>query len=371
MTPRTLPQSQPTPPRQVEISGVDLFCGAGGLTHGLYRSGVSMLAGVDLDPDCRFPYEANNAATFVEKSVDDLTSEEVAGWYGDAEIRLLAGCAPCQPFSTYSQRGRADRGGDDWKLVRDFGRLIQETKPELVTMENVPMLLRHPVFEEFQTYLKGYHVTYEIVNCTDYGLAQTRKRLVLLASRLGKVHLLSPIEFAASQRTLKDVIGDLPNLEAGQTDPTDPLHTASRLSELNLRRIRAAKPGKTWREWEDQDIVAACHRKPSGGTFSSVYGRMEWNKPSPTITTQCFGFGNGRFGHPVQDRAISLREAALLQSFPLNYRFTEPGEKVSFSKLGRMIGNAVPVVIGELVGMSLIRHVEAYLARENTMSSTA
>ena len=121
------------------------------------------------------------------------------------------------------------------------------------------------------------------------------------------------------------------------------------LSELNLRRIRASKPGGTWRDWS-AELQAACHQRESGETYPSVYGRMEWGKVAPTITTQCFGYGNGRFGHPDQNRAISLREAAMLQTFPEDYRFVSDGSPVRFNALGRLIGNAVPVLLGEIIG---------------------
>jgi DNA (cytosine-5)-methyltransferase 1 len=158
---------------------------------------------------------------------------------------------------------------------------------------------------------------------------------------------------------VRQAISHLPALEAGASDPKDALHVACSLSDLNLRRIKASKPGGTWRDWDDE-LIAQCHRKNTGLTYPSVYGRMEWDAPAPTITTQCFGFGNGRFGHPEQHRAISLREAAILQTFPDDYRFLAPHERVSFSRLGRLIGNAVPVRIGEAVAYSLIKHVQRY-----------
>jgi len=174
-----------------------------------------------------------------------------------------------------------------------------------------------------------------------------------MASRLGKVEILPPNFFENSTVTVRQAISHLPALAAGGSDPNDPLHTASSLSELNLCRIKASRPGGTWRDWNTV-LVAQCHRKKSGQTYPSVYGRMEWDAPSPTMTTQCFGYGNGRFGHPEQNRAISLREAAILQTFPENYCFLAPGERVSFSKLGRFIGNAVPVRIGEIIAKSLL-----------------
>ncbi|MEH1955437.1 DNA cytosine methyltransferase [Nostoc sp.] len=143
---------------------------------------------------------------------------------------------------------------------------------------------------------------------------------------------------------------------AGQASKTDRLHQCSKLSPLNLQRIRASKPGGTWRDWS-KDLIAKCHTKTSGKNYSGVYGRMEWDQPSPTITTQCFGFGNGRFGHPEQDRAISLREAALLQTFPADYEFVATDEPVVFAHVGRLIGNAVPVKLGKVIAQSILQHI--------------
>lgn len=341
------------------ITCVDLFCGVGGLTHGLIRGGVRVVAGVDLDPKCCFPYESNNDATFIERDVSSLSSAELTDIFGDAKLRLLAGCAPCQPFSTYSRKGRRNRNDMKWDLVTDFGRLVKETQPEFVTMENVPQLLDHPVFEDFKIKLKGYEIWQGIIDCTHYGIPQTRRRLVLLASRLGALELVQPDLPRQRNKTVREAISHLPALAAGDSNADDALHVSSSLSDLNLRRIRASKPGGTWRDWDDS-LIAECHRKSSGQTYPSVYGRMEWDAPAPTITTQCFGFGNGRFGHPEQDRAISLREAAILQTFPDDYRFLAPGERVSFNSLGRLIGNAVPVRIGEVVAESLLTHIKRH-----------
>lgn len=149
-------------------------------------------------------------------------------------------------------------------------------------------------------------------------------------------------------------------IKAGERDPQDELHTASSLSPLNLSRIRVSRPGGTWRDWPEE-LQASCHRKDTGATYPSVYGRMEWDRPAPTITTQCFGYGNGRFGHPEQDRAISLREAAMLQTFPESYAFAPPGAPIKFNKMGRLIGNAVPVRLGEVIARSLVGHVQAHV----------
>ena len=212
------------------------------------------------------------------------------------------------------------------------------------------------VFADFLKALKGYAISWSVIECADLGVPQSRRRLVLLASRLGNAGLEMPTkQMPTPYGTLQN--SDLPRIDAGATDAKDSLHTASRLSKLNMDRIQASKPGGTWRDW-DESLRAACHVRDTGTTYPSVYGRMN-GKPAPTITTQCFGFGNGRFGDPEQDRAISLREAAMLQTFPRSYKFTEPSEAIRFNRLGRLIGNAVPVRVGEVIGEVLLDHVRA------------
>lgn len=347
----------------VTINAVDLFCGVGGLTFGLEQAGVKVRLGVDIDPACAFPIENNSGAKFLQADVAKLGASALVQAMGEDGITLLAGCAPCQPFSTYSRTAKQKHGvsagtkrNDDWMLVHHFGRVIKETQPDLVAMENVAPLAQQDIFQEFLGSLDGYWVDWAVVECSKIGLPQSRKRLVLLASRLGPIKV--PVT-AGTYSTVKSVIGGLPLLAAGAQDPSDRLHKASRLSPLNLTRIKHSVPGGTWRDWPEE-IRASCHVKSTGATYSSVYGRMEWDTPAPTITTQCFGFGNGRFGHPEQDRAISLREAAMLQGFPRNYKFIPEDEDVSFAKVGRLIGNAVPVTLGKVIGDALIDHASQF-----------
>ncbi|MDS9590070.1 MULTISPECIES: DNA cytosine methyltransferase [Pseudomonas] len=341
------------------INAVDLFCGVGGLTHGLMRAGINVAAGVDLDVNCKFAFELNNASKFIAADISSLQGADIASYLKGGEYSLLAGCAPCQPFSTYSRKGRNKKHEQQWPLALEFARLVEELQPDFVTMENVPQLADHQVFLDFVALLKGYSCWWGVVDCLQYGIPQTRKRLVLIASKLGGDYLqLTPTH--AKPVTVRDVIGHLPAINAGQADSSDPLHTASSLSPLNMRRIKASSPGGTWRDWPPE-LLATCHIKSSGSTYPSVYGRMEWDKPSPTITTQCFGFGNGRFGHPSQDRAISLREAAILQTFPEEYKFLPDDEKVRFNKLGRLIGNAVPVRLGEVIAETLFSHLGSFV----------
>lgn len=339
------------------IDAIDLFCGAGGLTAGMRSAGIKVHAGYDIEKRCQYAYEVNNEAAFVAKDVKEVTAEELKAWYGQgtAKYRLLAGCAPCQPFSAYNQ-GKDTSSDSKWPLLYHFARLIKETQPELVTMENVPDVTKHKVYLDFVDNLRtqGYEIWAEQINCVDYGLPQKRRRHVLLASKLGAISIIPPTHLN-SPVTVKDAIGDLPHLKAGGRDPNDAMHRAATLTPLNLKRIIHSREGGTWRDWP-KELIAECHKKISGKTYPSVYGRMKWEEPSPTMTTLCYGFGNGRFGHPKQDRAISLREAAILQSFPKSYQFMK-SEEINFKTVGRMIGNAVPVRLGEVIGESLIRHV--------------
>ncbi|MDP5306211.1 DNA cytosine methyltransferase [Paracoccus spongiarum] len=341
-----------------DVTCIDLFCGAGGLTHGLQKEGINVVAGVDIEESCRHPFQFNNDAIFIKEDISKVSGARLDELFGNGGVKVLAGCAPCQPFSTYSQRYDV-LSSPRWGLLYQFDRLVKETRPDIVTMENVPTVAKHAVFDDFSASLEsqGYFVHREVIDCIKYGLPQTRRRMVLLASKLGPIRTAAPdLEHA---RSVRDAIGDLPPISHGESYAADPLHTASRLSPLNVERIRASKPGGSWRDWPEH-LVAACHKKDSGKTYPGVYGRMEWDNPAPTLTTQYYGFGNGRFGHPDQDRAISLREGAILQGFPTTYSFVPEGEPIHFKSLGRMIGNAVPVTLGEVIGRSIIAHLQQF-----------
>lgn len=348
-----------------DVVCVDLFCGAGGLTQGLRQAGVKVVAGVDFEEACKHPFEANHeGVVFHQADVAGLESSTLDGWFGSAKVRVLAGCAPCQPFSNYARRYQKRVGVEDderWSLLNHFGRLVSTTnpRPDIVTMENVPTVTKHAVFKRFKGTLErlGYKVWVGIIDCTKYGLPQRRHRTVLLASLHGDIKIVDPV--ASEVRTVEQVIQGLPALRHGGADTNDRLHTASKLSPLNLKRIQASTPGGTWRDWPSH-LVAECHKKMTGKTYPGVYGRMKYNEPAPTLTTQFYGFGNGRFGHPTQARGISLREGALLQGFPPDYSFVPDGAPIQFKALGRMIGNAVPVDLGRVIGLSIMEHVKKH-----------
>lgn len=347
----------------VKAAVVDLFCGVGGLTHGLMQGGLQVVAGIDADKSCKYAYEANNRpAKFLVADVKRLTGEVVRALYPRGTIRILAGCAPCQAYSSYASTADDKAKQGKWKLLPEFARLIEEVGPEVVSMENVTRLQSFDggkLFRDFVGRLQSaeYHVSWSNVSCPQYGIPQTRNRLVLFASKFGEVRIVPPTHKRRDYRTVRQTIGHMEPIAAGQSSPRDPLHKAAKLEPINLLRIQQSVPGGTWADW-DPELLPDCYRKKSGKSYRSVYGRMEWDKPAPTITTQFDGIGRGRFGHPDQDRAISLREGALLQTFPPNYRFVKRGQPVQIAPIARHIGNAVPPVLGRIIARSIALHLE-------------
>lgn len=341
-----------------DIKVIDLFCGIGGLTHGFVKVGFDVVAGIDNDKDCRFGYERNNNAVFIEKDILDVSSKDLEKLYGNMDgLKILVGCAPCQPFSKLNLKDITDK---QLQPLEKFAQLVKETKPDVVSMENVKGLLKNPIFESFLRVLdkNGYQYSYSIVDFSDYGVPQKRQRMVLLASRLGMISLIPPTH-KNKKKTVRDVIARLEPIKDGEVSGKDTLHRARLLSPLNKKRIRATpKDGGNSRSW-NKKLILECHKKESGETYrGSVYGRMRWDAPAPTMTTQCIGIGNGRYGHPEQDRAISLREAALFQTFPKGYQFVDPKRKLIVADIARFIGNAVPVRAGEVIALSIRRHLE-------------
>ncbi len=350
----------------LSISAVDIFCGVGGLTHGLKQAGINVVAGLDIDETCQYAFEENNDATFISKDIRKFTSTELSALYPEDNIKFLVGCAPCQPFSAQTRKNKNRSSDKRWSLLYEFGRLIEEVKPQLIAFENVPLIRKESVFTDFCNKLRSldYYFNPElIVYCPDYGIPQKRRHLVLIASIWGEVELLpkthsrSPGDGLPPFRTVEDAIGDLPEINAGQEYKQDPLHRSRKLSDINKERIGQSKPGGTWKDW-DEALRLPCHKKPSGKGYTTVYGRMESDGLAPTITTQFVNLGSGRFGHPEQHRALSLREGALLQTFPKDYKFLQPDSPLTVSRIASYIGNAVPVKLAKVIGESIQKHVE-------------
>ncbi len=335
------------------IAAVDLFCGIGGLTCGLLQAKISVRAGFDLDDSCAFAYERNNkGARFFHRDIAEISPADIRAHFAGADFSALVGCAPCQPFSRLRENRREKPGVDRrWALLNDFAKLVRETMPDVVSMENVPGLRRRPIYDDFVRALKecGYQTSDAIVDCVNYGVPQNRKRLVVLASRRGKITMLPPAP--KKQGTVGGAIG----IMRGKTAKDDPAHISYNLSEKNRRRIRASKPGGSWRDW-DSKMVSPCHGK-RGHDFPSPYGRMRPDAPAPTITTQFCFYSCGRFGHPKEDRAVTVREGALLQSFGRGYALFNKNAPLQITQMARHIGNAVPPKLGLVIGKSIVHHL--------------
>lgn len=334
---------------EVTISAVDLFCGIGGLTHGLSSIGVAVRAGLDNDRSCQFAYETNNRESkFHNTDVRNVCFKDFEQYYEGADVTVMVGCAPCQPFSAHTRKARRAED-DDCSLVDHFSRLVREGTPDIVSMENVPGLAKHPAFHRLLETLTqfGYSYQHTVLSCRKYGVPQTRRRLVLLASRLGRIHLPRP---TGNSPTVADFIGGTPPIDAGKPFPNDPVHTTLPLSARNMSRIQQSVPGGTWKDWEENSINK-CHRR---AYYPAPYGRMRWEAPAPTITTQFCYYSTGRFGHPEQDRTISVREGAMLQTFPVEYQLTEANDTIVIHRLARHVGNAVPVKLAQAIGKSIL-----------------
>lgn len=337
---------------------IDLFCGVGGLTRGLKDAGLDVIAGFDIDDTCKYTYEHNNNTEYHLRDIREVTADEITRLYDESNIHILVGCAPCQPFSQMRFKlGDANINDEKYNLLLEFGRLIKEINPTIISMENVPQIEDTNVFAEFLEILNniGYNLDYHVIYCPDYGIPQTRRRFVLVGSLLGPIQIIPPTHDRKNIH-VKDYIYNLPHIAAGETDTNDPLHRSASLSDINLKRIKHSKPGGTWKDWP-AELRCNCHKKDSGKTYCSVYGRMTWEQIGPTITTQFYNYGTGRYGHPEQDRALSLREGAILQTFPPNYDFIDPNKKIVFSDIARHIGNAVPVKLGEVIGLTINQHL--------------
>ncbi|HEY8781002.1 MAG TPA: DNA cytosine methyltransferase [Mucilaginibacter sp.] len=347
---------------------VDLFCGVGGLSHGFFLEKFNVIAGIDNDATCEYAFVSNNGGSYICEDIFNSDPKKIKDLFPPGSTKILVGCAPCQPFSRYNSFVKEEDSDDrKWALLLEFGKIIEAVQPDIISMENVPQLAKYNkkgVYSKFIQILEknNYFIsdTQQIVYCPDYGVPQNRKRLVLLASKLGPISLIPPVYNPETYPTVKEAIGDLPPIIAGETHTADPLHRAQNLSELNFKRIQAAEQGGSWRDWPE-DLHLECHKKLEGRTFGDVYGRMKWTEPSPTLTTHCIAISNGRFGHPDQDRGISLREAAILQSFPKDYKFINPkSPKVSSTNIQRHIGNAVPVKLGQAIAQSIKIHLDEY-----------
>lgn len=334
---------------------LDFFCGAGGLTRGLLNAGIRVLIGVDSDGHCRKTFETNNhPAMFLKADIRALDYGVIETHIRDFKRRevLFAACAPCQPFT---KLGIDPVEARQRTLLAAFGKIVRCFQPGQILLENVPGLAHVPGASTYHRFLRmlssvGYQWCHGTLDAKAYGVAQTRRRLVLMAAKGYKPELPLSTHGPRLQPyvTVRDEIACYPPLRAGEAHPTIPNHAASMLSALNAERMRhTPADGGDRRSWPDT-LLLPCHIEHVGHT--DVYGRMWWDRPAPAITGRCNSLSNGRYGHPSQDRAISFREAASLQSFGPSYVFYAPSQR----ELAGQIGNAVPVRLAEALGKRLI-----------------
>lgn len=342
------------------LKAIDFFCGAGGMSYGLARSGVKVLAGIDCDPACKKTYELNNKpARFIKKDIVTLNPVELAAELGitqNDDDLILVGCSPCQFWSKINtDKTKSEKSAF---LLREFERFVDWFNPGFVVIENVPGLLtkkEQTILPQFKKFLKsrGYSYAFDVINANLYGVPQNRKRFLLVATRM-----LEKIELPKGRKNKRLVVRNFlgvkngfRRISAGHKDETQFLHSAAGLSVANMRRMRATpKDGGTRASWKDNPELQIEAYDGKDGIFRDVYARMFLNKPAPTITTRFNSFSNGRFGHPTQNRAISLREGATLQTFPKKYIFKATNELT----IARLIGNAVPPAMAKRIGLHLI-----------------
>lgn len=340
----------------MKIEAIDLFCGVGGLTYGLQQANIKVLAGLDNDKSCEYSYRKNNNVNFVCEDISKYNFKPMKKLYSKDSVKILVGCAPCQTFSSHTFKVKDKENDIRWNMIDHFFRGIKEINPDIISMENVRGITKTAIFDNFvnKVLTMGYHIAYKVVNCADYGIPQNRNRLVFLASKLGVIDTPKKTHTKDNRVLIKHIIKTLPQIKRGKPHKEDKVHISRNLSELNIKRIQQSKPSGTWKDW-DKKLLPNCYKKESGQSYATVYGRMDWDKVSPTITTQFTSYGSGRFGHPEQDRAISIREGALLQTFPMNYNF---GNKIKVVATSRHIGNAVPPQLGLVIGKTIVKHVE-------------
>lgn len=336
----------------------DFFSGCGGTSAGFREAGIEIRLGLDIDPEAARTFRRNfPQAMFIESDIRAVTAPSL-----DCHLRLdsadgplvFAACAPCQPFSRQNRFKRADDGRIS--LLRELCRFIRRFAPDYVFVENVPGMqhgcLDGEPFQDFVGFLRGvgYGVDYGVVEALDFGVPQRRSRLILTASRHGRPGMPAPT-FGAGRnpnQTVWDAIGGYPPLQAGEAHDHVPNHAAPSLSPITKARLRATPEGGGRKDWP-KHLILNCHIDHDG--HSDVYGRLHRARPSGTLTTRCISVSNGRFAHPTQDRSITPREAAALQTFPDTFVF-EGG----INSVAKQVGNAVSVKLARAFGEHFLAH---------------
>lgn len=347
------------------LCAVDFFCGAGGMSFGLSQAGIRVLGGVDNAVDCKETYQANvHGAKYIRHDITSLSAPELGRRLElkrDDPDLVFCGCSPCQFWSKI--RTDKTKSLKTAFLLRQFQRFIRHFRPGYVVVENVPGLYKrkdNAILIEFLDFLssQGYNFKDGVINANHYGVPQNRMRYLLIASRVSTITPFLPSAPTSTSLKVADSIGvknGFAKIENGHRDDTPFLHTAAALSEKNVQRIAMTPAsGGSRAAWANDPNLQIDAYRGKDHIFRDVYGRMAWDKPAPTITTRFISFSNGRFGHPEENRAISIREGATLQTFPSDYRF----HATNLNTLARQIGNAVPPALAKRIGEHLnsVRH---------------
>lgn len=339
------------------IQVFDFFSGCGGTSCGFKQAGMNIVLGLDVDFDSAETFQHNfPSANFIREDIRNLETDALAPFVRNRKHPILfSGCAPCQPFSR--QNKNSNEGDSRRYLLEEFGRFIASWLPEYVFVENVPGMQKItegnggplPKFLELLKSL-GYYFSFGVIPAMNFGVPQKRERFVLLASLKSSIELPEATHGPKLKpyTTVRTWISGLPSLGAGEVSKVDPDHISANLSELNLLRIQSTPEGGGRQDWPSK-LWLDCHKTHSG--HSDVYGRLAWDRPASGLTTKCISYSNGRFGHPVEDRALSIREAACLQTFPRDYIF-----RGQLKSRARQVGNAVPPLMAKNVGMHIIKH---------------
>jgi DNA (cytosine-5)-methyltransferase 1 len=356
------------------LYAVDIFSGAGGLTTGLKAAGFRVVAGVEIEQHAIATFKVNHPETrILEQSVTTVTGDDLVAETEGKGIALLAGCPPCQGFTSLTSKYK--RTDPRNRLIIELARLVEQAKPMTLMMENVPglKLKGKRLFSNFVKRIEaaGYIPDWDVLQVANYGVPQSRRRLVLLAGLGFKVSLPKPTHSSRGAdglpvwRTVRSAIEGMPSpitmsaLKGEATGQDHDWHIIRELSALNKSRLRHAVPGGHWRKIPKR-YRPSCHQNKATG-FSNVYGRMKWDEVSPTITAGCTTLSKGRFGHPVDDRALSVREAAMLQTFPRNYIFSTP----YMEYVCAMIGNALPCHFAEVLARSCAVAIRQHAVTSN------
>lgn len=348
-----------------KLSAIDLFSGGGGLTQGLVQAGYDVVAAVELDSNAISTYELNHPSTqLITHDIRLVSANSLKNLLMGQELDLLAACPPCQGFSSLTNAKNYEDPRNS--LIIEVGRIVRELKPRTLMIENVPGLITRGrgYLNAFLEILdqEGYIYSYKVLQVADYGVPQFRKRFVLLAG-LGfeipipqQTHSDKPTDDKFPWLTVKDAISNMPEtVELPQSylmggPESLNWHITRSISDMTKKRLKFIKPGGSRFDLPDE-LRPDCHKGNNTG-YSNVYGRMSWDKPAPTITSGCTTLSKGRFGHPEQLRTISIREAALLQTFPINYKFSA----TSVDSVCRIIGNALPCKFAEVMASTCKFH---------------